>query len=462
MGQMVKAFGNARFEQASAYADPPMPRNRYGSILALVDQIVVSAVNFLTGAIIGRTCGKDEFGLYTLGFSLVFFIATVQNSLIWTPYMIFSPRLSDRERAKYAGSSFIQQIVLSAIAIVFLAAGALAPNWGIGSRELSGVLWALAAVSAFVFARESVRQVCFSRLKMGTAFLLDCAAAVAQIAGLGSLAWLGLLSASAAWWMAGAASCIAVLLWFVFARHKMIMRFSYVASDLRRNWAFGKWVFASGMAWALTTYLYPWILTGFHGHAAAGTWAACLGIVGITNPLVVGAQNFLGPSIAHRYAGGHTRQFQRHVVNSTFVTTAALLPIFVPLAIFGGRLVALVYGENYSDNGITVCWLTLSALAGAAQFALSRGLYALQRAKTDFWANAAGLIVLLVCGFWLAGSSEAAGAAFGLLLGNIIGLLVRCAGFQQALQDAATCDARKAHQGVQPDVEQLIAAVQAE
>jgi O-antigen/teichoic acid export membrane protein len=420
-------------DQLLAEANPPALGSRYGSVLALADQVVVSAVNFLTGVMIGRACSKDELGLYMLGFSIVFFITTLQNSLIWTPYMIFSPRLRGKEHAEYSGSSLAHQVILSLATIFTLALGASALALGIGPVELAPVLWTLSAVIAFLLMREAARQICFARLRMEMAFLLDCSAAVVQIGGLGMLAYYQRLSASTAWWMAGGASSIAMFLWLAWMRNDMLVRPASVISDLQRNWSFGKWVFVSGITWALTAYLYPWILAGLHGPAATGTWAACLGIVGITNPLVVGIQNFLGPSIAHSSAGGGAPALQRHVFKAAIAMTAILLVLFIPLMIFGGWLVILVYGDNYAGNGLAVCWLTLGTLVGATAFAFSRGLFAIHRAKTDFWANAVGLVVLLVFGLWLAGSYGATGAAFGLLLGNILGLAVRCVGFRSAM-----------------------------
>jgi len=434
---MLPVVENSRPGWMRAADGPPGAATTRSSILALADQVVVSAVNFLTGVIIGRACSKEEFGLYMLGFSIVFVVTTLQNSLILTPYMISSPRLQGRAHAQYAGSTLVHQLGLSVLTMLALTAGGLLLELGIGPEELAPVLWALVGVVAFVLSRECARQICFARLRMEMAFLLDCCVAVVQIAGLGLLAYFHLLSASSAWWMAGAASCLATLGWLLWMRQNLVVRITAVLADLRRNWSFGKWVFASGVAWALTMYLYPWILVGFHGNASAGSWAACLGIIGITNPIVVGVQNFLGPSIAHASAGGDFAALRRHVLKAAATLTTALLPVFAPLLLFGGWLVVLVYGESYAGDGPAVCGLTLSALAGGLTFVFSRALFAVERAQTDFWANVVSLAVLLAVGLWLVDFYGVTGAAFGLLLGNVMGLLVRCLGFLRMASGAS-------------------------
>ena len=70
-------------------------------------------------------------------------------------------------------------------------------------------------------------------------------------------------------------------------------------ADLKKNWVFGKWVFASGLVWAVSMNLYPWFLAYFHGAASTGVWAACLGVVSVGNPALLGIQNLVGPKIAH-------------------------------------------------------------------------------------------------------------------------------------------------------------------
>ncbi len=60
--------------------------------LSLVDQGVVSATNFLTMILLGRTA-TQELGEYQLGFSIALLAMCVQNALITSPYTLFGNRL---------------------------------------------------------------------------------------------------------------------------------------------------------------------------------------------------------------------------------------------------------------------------------------------------------------------------------------------------------------------------------
>jgi O-antigen/teichoic acid export membrane protein len=195
-------------------------------------------------------------------------------------------------------------------------------------------------------------------------------------------------------------------------------RISESRADLKKNWAFGKWVFASGLVWAVSMNLYPWFLAAFHGTGSTGVWAACLGVVSVGNPAVLGIQNLVGPKIAHEYAAAGPHALRRLVLR---ITTAISLPVsllcFV-LIVWGGRLMSLLYGRQYAGNNRVVAILALSVLISAPAFCFSRALYAIERADLDFVVNFAALFVMVTLGVWLVRAFGPLGAAFGLLAGN--------------------------------------------
>ena len=409
-------------------ASVPSRHVRSGAV-ALADQVVLSAVNLATGVLLARLCSKEEFGLYSLGASIVLFGSTVQGALILTPYVIFSPRRKGLSRARYAGSTLIHQLGLCVAGMVAMAVGGAILAAGIGPPELTPVVWTLAGVIGLLFLRDYARQISFADLRMEAALRLDSAMAMLQLGGLGLLVLAGWLSAASTWGIIGGASCLSVAGWLIGSRKSFRVRRRDVGADLRRNWTTGKWVFASGLVWALATYLYPWLLLAFHGSAAAGVWAACFGIVALTNPLILGVQNFLGPSIAHAYADGDRARLCRHAARAATVVTAGFLPLLAALAIAGGPLAVLVYGAKYAGYGAVVAGLAMNTLAATLSFPFSRVLFAVGRADVDFAATVVSLAVLLTAGMWLVRTHDVTGAALGLLLGNVAGLLVRYIAF---------------------------------
>lgn len=394
-------------------------------IVAFIDQGVVSATNFLTGVIIGRACAKEEFGLYMLGFSVVLFMMNLQTSLISTPYMVYSPRLTGREHARYTGSTLIHQLALSALTIFALAAGGVALSLGIGPQGLAPVVWVLVVVITFILVREYARRVCFANLRFKTVLILDSGVAVVQVSGLLLLAYLGVLSAGPAYWVVGSACGLAAVGWLISKRKTFALQLTRAISDFVRNWSFGKWVFASGLLWALSMNLYPWILTAFHGTASTGVWAACFGVAAIGNPLLLGVQNFLGPKIVHSYAEDGAMGLRRFVIKASGFFSLVIAPFCVLLLVFGGSLIVIIYGDKYAGNGLVVSILALNLLISTVAFSFSRALFAIERADVDFYVNFMALFVLLTLGLWLVKAFGPLGVACGLLAGNTAATAVR-------------------------------------
>ena len=401
---------------------------------ALADQTVASATNFLTGVIIGRACTKEQFGLYTLGFSIWLLVMSLQTSLIVTPYMVYSPRLSPAEHARYACSTLVHQLALSALALCALALGGVAFSIGIGPRDLAPVAWTLAAVIPFILLREYIRQVSFATLRFKTALILDTGVSLVQIGGLLVLARLGLVSASTAYWVVGMACGLAAVVWLVRQRSTLALDPTRAIADLLHNWQLGKWVFASGLLWALSMELYPWILAAFHGSASTGTWAACLGVAAIGNPLLLGMMSLVGPKMAHSYAQDGAMGLRRYVLKTCAVSSLVMAPFCVLLLVFGESVVVKLYGDKYAGNGLVVSALAINLVVTSVAFSVSRALFAMERADLDFAVSFVALAVLLTGGLWLVKSLGPLGAAFALLAGNTASSAVRYLVFARTIR----------------------------
>lgn len=407
--------------------------------VSLADQAVASATNFLTGVIIARACTKEELGLYMLGFSLISLMTDLQTSLITTPYMVYAPRLKGRAHALYTGSTLLHQLAFCLIVMLGVTCGAFAVTSGIGPRALGPVLRALVLVIALIMLREHARRVSFARLRLKTAFSFDTCIAVGQISGLLVLAHFGLLSASRAFWVIGLVCGIAVLGWLWSDRGFYEPRLGESLADFRKNWTFGKWVFASGLIWAVSMNLYPWLLATFHGVASVGIWAACLGVVSVGGPVMVGIQNLAGPKIAHVYAAKGHQALHRLVLKITAVVATPMSLLCLVMFIWGGRLVTLMYGHQYAGNHLIVAVLALNLLVLAVAFPFSRALFALDRAKLDFLVNFTALFIMVTLGLWLVRAFGLVGAAFGLLGANLAASLIRVIVFLR-LRGVSLCE----------------------
>lgn len=417
--------------------------SRHQGLIALCDQGVVSVTNFATAMIIGRVCGKAELGVYMLAWTLMSLATGASATLITTPYIVFSPKLGVPRRRRYLGSILVHQLLLATILALMMAAGAGLATWcGWASENISSVVTTTAAVIVFISLREFVRGVSFAQLRTGWALSVDVTAFLTQAAGILLLLHFRALTASRTFVLLGISSAVAVAAWFVL--HREVFRFDarLYAPDLRRNWAFAKWVFGSGIAWQSATYLYPWMLTAFHGTSVTGAWAACSAIVGAGNPILVGLSNYISPKIANVYTAGGATEMKRYVQRSSLLSAALLLPLVLVLAAFGGRIVTVVYGKTYTGTAAVVFLLAVSMLISSLVNPYIQGLFNLQRAKADMLINMVSVTLLFTIGIHAVKSYAALGAAAAVLASSCIVAVIKIGVFSRELRRRTSATAK--------------------
>ena len=76
---------------------------------ALVDQGVVSGVNFLTMVLLARMLGVEQFGKFSIAWLVLLFFKSIQAALVVAPMMSIGPKQRDDEQALYYGAVILQQ-----------------------------------------------------------------------------------------------------------------------------------------------------------------------------------------------------------------------------------------------------------------------------------------------------------------------------------------------------------------
>ena len=71
----------------------------------ILDQGMVSGVNFAVGILIARFLGVKEFGIFSLLLMAILFVQSIQKALIITPMMSVGPKIEEREKKSLLSSS---------------------------------------------------------------------------------------------------------------------------------------------------------------------------------------------------------------------------------------------------------------------------------------------------------------------------------------------------------------------
>jgi len=398
----------------------------------LLDQGIVSAANFATTLIIGRT-SAEQLGLYVLGFTIVIALVNAQSSIINFAYTVYSPRLEDDARARYTGSTLVHQGCYGALVITGLAVAGWAVPRDMTEEGLAPVLSALAGVILFLLLREYARQVSFARLRAKTALAVDCFIAAVQVGGLLLLAWYGRLTARTAWMVIGSGAGLAVLAWLFAHRRLFAIHLAHIVPDFRKNWSFSRWILAYSLAYLASTQLYPWILNFFHGKTETGIYGACTGVIFLANPFLLGMGNFLGPKTSHAYAEEGVAALRR-VVNKATAFFAATMGVFCLIMFTAGPyLVMFLFGDAYAGQHWPIALLALAQLAWAFTIPANFGLNALERPDVSFKGLLLAVGVTLTLGVYLVYALGIVGVAAGMLAGNTAACLFTRAVFSRQM-----------------------------
>jgi len=409
------------------------PTARRG-LATLIDQAAVSGTNFITSIIIARTLIKEEFGLYSLGFSVLIFLVNIQNSLIYFPYTILSPKLKEKEISLYTGSMLIHQIGFSFLSVLGLVIAGVITSLGIGPRGLNNILFILAAVTLFILFRNFARRISLARLKPKNALLIDLAVLIIQIPGIFLLMSSGALSAARAYWIVGLACCIPSAIWIFLKRSEFKPKIQNSKLDLKKNWAIVKWLFARDIVALLNFQIYPWVLTAFKGVAEVGILAAAVGVLNFANPLMFGIGNFLVPHSAHKYALKGARELKHMVAKATYILGIIMGLFCLAMIIYGDRIVLMFFGRQYSGTGTLVGLLALSQFVYSITNPTEAGLLAIKRADLEFKSYFYVLIFNLTLGLWLIHSFGTIGVGISSLASSVFISMYRFTVFNRQIK----------------------------
>ena len=255
----------------------------------------MSGTSFCATLLVGRYANEAEFGTYALGLTLLYLAVQIQQSLIILPLTVLGPRMDDSERHGFAASALIQGGLLAAFCVVALLGSTVVVGLSASSTGFTALLATLAFSIPFVLLREFARRFEFSRLRIGQALAVDAGLSAMQLAGLGWLTVSGRLTAITAHAMLGVSCMVVGIVWFWRSRRAFSLPKARLLGDVRQHFALGKWALAGGLVSLANHYAMHWILLARLGLGATGALAACMTLVDLSNPFMLGASNFVGP-----------------------------------------------------------------------------------------------------------------------------------------------------------------------
>lgn len=331
-----------------------MCRHSYTN-LALMDQTVVSGVNFLTGILLARFLGIEEFGRYTLVWILVLLVNTFQLSLVLQPMMSLGPKIGEQERPGYFGAVFLHQVLMCIFfvgCIVVLSIGAhfYYPQW-----QVDNLILPLIAVVITFQTQEFVRRYFFTKQRMLDAFLNDIISYGGQLLLLIVLFPLFKMKTDGVLWIIALTSALATVVGF-FQMEPFCWNLEFFKNIGLKHWHFSKWLAAGSFMQWIGGQFFVMVSAAVFSATAAGAIAAARNILGLTMILFAATENVVSVQASVSFRNGGLASLEKYILKVSLYGGLANGLICLTSALFAPFLMKTLFGQGYTQYASLVYW----------------------------------------------------------------------------------------------------------
>jgi len=409
----------------------------------VVDQILISVVNFLTLFLIARSVEPGAFGAFSLIYGAMLIANYGQLAFITQPHNVIAASLRDGEYRVYTRSLLVAQLVVL-LALAGITAAVAVVAHGVGSHATFLLLVAVIPALPLWQLQEFVRRVLYTERRQAAAFGNDLLSYGAQGVLVGVLAAVGRLTAPAALYAAALTSAAACLLGFAQIRES-IRSATFSRGPVSESFAFGKWLAASIAAHWTSTQGYLYLAAAILGVAVTGALRAVQLILAPLHVLMFSLSTMLpirlSIILAHSDKEVAARSFQQNARLALRMTFPIVVAYCVCVAVFASHIIRYAYGSTYSAySRVLVIFALYYLLLYLAQFAATL-LTAQRRTDWLFLGNASAALVTVTAAWPLMHAFGAEGAACLLVLsaGVLTTILWQpwCSPFESAASHAA-------------------------
>lgn len=368
--------------------------------LALADQGLIAASNFLVALLLARQLAPAHYGAYALAFEVFLLLAIFYSSFILEPMSVFGPSVYKNSLPEYLGAILRVHLWVALGTMVVVGGAAWLIHALAGADTLAVAIGGVAVAGPCVLLFWVVRRAFYIKLAPGSAVSGALVYCIALLTGLLLCYRLHLLSPLVAFLLmaAGALVTAPALIARLKPAWKSVSGSPTTLEVAQRHWTYGRWALASsGASWA-TGAIFYFSLTSFHGLAATGELKALLNL---SSPV---SQGFAALSLLSLpYASGiHHAQGRSGVSKLTERLTVLYMggtaAYFAILIVLREPILRWLYGGKYQGVASLVPWVALALVLRIGATAQAIPLRAVQSPSLVFAAYGTSTLVAIIAG----------------------------------------------------------------
>ncbi len=351
---------------------------------------------------------EADLAYYDAAFGIMMLVLALHEALITTPLTFFNHREKKTGEQAFAGKMLFLSLLFSVAALVVMAI----ITWGqFAFFEIGpGFLWAMIALTALVpfqLVKEFSKRWLLANLQVRQSTLLEVGFAAVFLLLIVGLVYAGRVNAATVFAITLVANIICLMGWWGYFKKSFALRFSGVRQQAGDNFNYGKWIAGENICSVAMMFFSQWYLISKGHEVAAGVYSACLTIVFLANPFLLGVSSIFAPSVAREFnQKGWRGAFPVLLSYGAFVS-AVLIAFSVCLYFRGASLTTFAFGEKYADyftaagngsNTVTFI-LSLAMPCFGLSFLLTCCILAADKPIYCFYAALVGLVATVGMNF---------------------------------------------------------------
>ncbi len=386
--------------------------------MALMDQGLLSALNFLATIVLIKTAAKTTFGYYSIAISVSLLVVSLQNALVTTPLTVLYGSKSRQGYLEHANALFRGQYrLIFPLSVLGVTVGGLWYMLDLNTEQAT-IIAAVSLAIIGILYREFFRAFYYAEEMPLRVLKLDIRYAVLYVSLIGLAVAMNIISVAAIFLFIGFAALIACG-----ARQPGIPisgSSGQIKASYQENWQMGKWALVGVITTHIQRYCYLYLLGFMIGsHAAADATASRL----FLTPFVLITAGWGQVSRPHgvrlREAGELKRYKRELLIAAGGLGTIIILYVFI-INTFGEYLTAWLFTEKYADSiRYVALWGGIFAV-GFLRTNASLGLQVLKQFKILAQANIITMFVTIALAVVLIQQYGISGALGALLAGEVL------------------------------------------
>jgi O-antigen/teichoic acid export membrane protein len=359
---------------------------------AVLDQGLYSGANFLISVLLARWLSGEQYGAFTVAFSMMFLVTAVHSALLTEPMLVFGAgKYGDR----FPGylRLLIDGHFLVALAASAVSALAAAVLWRAGSAATAGTLGGLALAVPFVLLAALARRAFYVVRKPGWSAIGSALYLLIVIGGIYAVNRRGALSGGTSMVVMGISGALTSLALLLILRPRLDRgsRRELTRRVLEDHWRYGRWAIGSSLLLSSSGAIYYLVVTAFLTLESVAVLRAVQNLFAPISQFSLSITWFLVPWCAKRAQRLGPGWLTGDAVRIS-AGLAAAATLYLLLMVFAGPALAdLLYAGRYAGQARLIAIVAFAQIVAALGGGVHVALRASGRSDLLFVGSAAGV-----------------------------------------------------------------------